>query len=240
MQEVLRVFIGYDPRQPIALNVLAQSIYRQSSKPVAIIPLVLEQLPIKRQGLTPFTYSRFLAPYLCNYEGWSLFLDADILLKDDIAKLFALKDEKFAIMVSKNRIKFEWASVMLFNNAKCKMLTPEFIEKEPKLHDISWADPNEVGSLPSNWNHLVGYDNPRDDAKLIHYTQGIPAFQETRDCEYAQEWFAEHKHMNFVTNWLELMGNSVHAATLADGTRVPLYKAVLAEQKVSENQEYAT
>ena len=39
-----------------------------------------------------FSFSRFLVPYLCGYDGWGLFLDADMILTDDIAKLFALKD----------------------------------------------------------------------------------------------------------------------------------------------------
>ena len=52
---------------------------------------------------------------------------------------------------------------------------------------------------------------------------------ETRDCEHAQAWFEEHAKMNSVTNWLDLMGNSVHAAQLPDGTRVPKYKAKMLE-----------
>jgi hypothetical protein len=222
---MLKVFIGHDPRQPISTNVLISSIYRQSSKPVAITPLVLEQLPIKRQGLTPFTYSRFLVPYLCNYEGWGLFLDADMLLTTDIAQLFELADDKYAAMVVKNQMKFEWASAILFNNAKCKVLTPGFIEAAPRLHDMSWLEDEEVGGLPLEWNHLVGYCKPTDNPSLIHYTQGVPAFPQTNDCEHADKWFLEHRNMNFASSWIHLMGNSVHATTLPDGTLVPKYKA---------------
>lgn len=235
MTEILRIFIGYDPRQPISLNVLQSSIYRLSSKPVAIVPLVLPTLPIKREGLTPFTYSRFLVPYLCGYEGWALFLDADMLLMADIAELFALVEDKYAVMVSKNSLAFERASMMLFNCAKCKILTPEYIESAPRLHDISWAPADEVGDLPRFWNHLVGYDCARDDPKLIHYTQGVPAFPQTNDCEHADKWFLAHQNMNFVTNWLDLMGNSVHAAQLPDGTRVPKFRVsgIGCEKKVA-------
>ncbi len=225
MSEILRVFIGHDHRQPISLNVLASSIYTKSSKPVAITPLVLPQLPLKRQGLTPFTYSRFLVPYLCNYEGWALFLDLDMIVMDDIAKLFDMANDEYAVMVSKNALKFEWASAILFNNARCKILTPEYIESAPRLHDCSFVAPDRIGAFPNHWNHLVGYDKPCEKPSLIHYTQGVPAFPQTNDCEHADKWFLEHQKMNFVTNWLELMGNSVHAAELPDGTRVPKYKA---------------
>ncbi len=223
-REPLKVMIGYDHRQPISLNVLQFSVYSKSSKPVAITPLVLPQLPLKRSGLTPFTYSRFLVPYLCNYEGWALFLDLDMLVMDDISKLFDLADDKYAVMVSKNKKQFEWASVMLFNCAKCKILTPEYIETADRLHCIDWAKPEEIGDLPATWNHLVGYDEMREAPSLIHYTQGVPAFPETRDCEHATVWMDTHVAASSTKPWKILMGNSVHAAKLPDGSVVPKYK----------------
>src|SRR5260221_6587073 len=133
---MLKIFIGYDERQPIAYHVLHQSIIAKASEPVSITPLILSTLPLNRPGgLTPFTWSRFLVPWLCDYQGWALFLDIDMLLKDDIAKLFAMKDEQYTVMVSKNELKFEWASAILFNCEKCTMLTPRYVEgtKDP-LH----------------------------------------------------------------------------------------------------------
>lgn len=220
----LKVFIGYDHRQPISLAVLQHSIFTRSSKPVSITPLVLDQLPIERRGLTPFTFSRFLVPWLCEYKGWALFLDADMLVLDDIAKLFKLKDEEKAIHVIKNPKRFEWASVMLFNCEKCQILTPEFVEKADGLHTIDWVSENFIGDLPTSWNHLVGYDEPRNDASLIHYTQGVPCFPETSDSEHAPVWVQEHKHMNSAHPWVELMGKSVHAFKTNDGQILPKYK----------------
>jgi len=214
--------IGYDCRQPISLNVLQYSIYTNSSKPVAITPLVLDQLPLERQGLTPFTYSRFLVPYLCNYEGWALFLDLDMLAVCDIAEIFALADDRYSVMVSKNVKQFEWSSLMLFNCAKCKVLTPKYIEKADRLHCIDWAKPEEIGGIPGKYNHLVGYDAPREDASLIHYTQGVPAFPETKDSEHAKLWMEYHVKGNSAQPWTTLMGNSVHAKEL-NGKRVPKY-----------------
>jgi hypothetical protein len=89
---------------------------------------VLPTLPLKRQGLTPFTFSRFLVPWLCDYQGWALFLDIDFLALGDVAELFALGDERYAAMVSKNPKKFEWASMILFNcgHPANKVLTPDY------------------------------------------------------------------------------------------------------------------
>jgi lipopolysaccharide biosynthesis glycosyltransferase len=231
---MLKVFIGYDHRQPVAYNVLQHSIIKNASVPVSITPLVYHQLPIhrddhwrganiKNKGLTPFTYSRFLVPYLSNYEGVSLFLDIDIVVLDDIKKLFDLADPNFALQVVKNEKRFEWASVMLFNNEKCKILTPDYIDdlNNNGLHQIKWLKEEDVGALPTEWNHLVGYDKPRPDAKLIHYTQGLPCYEETIMCEYSAAWHEEHKIINSALSWQELMGNSVHAAVLPNGRLVP-------------------
>lgn len=223
----LKIFIGYDHRQPIAFTVLAHSIYAKSSKPVTICPLVLPQLPLKRYGLTPFTFSRFLVPYLCGFKGWALFLDADIILNEDISKLFDLADDRYSVMVSKNQKRFEWASVMLFNCSKNQVLTPDFVETAQSLHTISWVPEEEIGDLPPEWNHLVGYDEPRHKPKLVHYTQGIPAFPETDTCEHADLWREAFHRCNSATSWEELMGPSVHSTILRfeDGKemRVPKY-----------------
>lgn len=208
-----RVFIGYDPRQVVSYTVLQHSIIANTNSPVTISPLKIEAMPIKRQGLTPFTFSRFLVPWLCGYRGWALFLDADMLVKGDVNELFQMADDRYDVMVVKNVKKFEWASVMLFNNAKCKMLTPEFIETAPKLHDCSWSE--SIGELPAEWNHLVGYDEPKE-AKLIHYTQGVPAFPQTDNTEYAEEWKKVGEQAMATLPWEVLMGRSIHAQPVID------------------------
>ena len=207
---MLRVFIGYDPRQAVSFTALAKSIVSRASLPVAITPLVIEQLPIARTGLTPFTYSRFLVPWLCGYAGWALFLDVDMLALGDVAELFGMAEDRYAVMVAKNDMKFEWASAMLFNNPRCRVLTPRYVETAERLHTIAWANDSEIGALPPEWNHLVGYDAPRDDAKLVHFTQGVPAYPETEDCEYGDEWRRAVRESLGSVPWAELMGNSVH------------------------------
>jgi hypothetical protein len=203
---MIRVFIGYEPRQPLAYTVCQSSILRRASVPVAITPLVLKTLPLTRKGLTEFTFSRFLVPHLCGYEGMAVFLDADIIVLDDIAKLVAAADPNAPISVVKNVRQFEWPSVMVFNNALCSALTPEFVQTGDPFGIF---EGNVIGALPPEWNHLVGYDKPQD-AKLIHYTQGIPCWPETQGCEYAAQWHEEAKAANATVPYAELMGKSVH------------------------------
>lgn len=206
---MIRVFIGVDPRQYIAAQVLAHSIWTRASGPVSITRLALKQLPLKRRGLTEFTFSRYLVPHLCEYQGNALFMDADMLCLGDVYDLAKIADPEAAVSVVKNpRFQFEWPSMMYFNNALCKNLTPAFIETgNPQL--LKWAA--KVGSLPSQWNHLVGYDKPRKDAKNVHFTQGIPCFPETFDDEYGVEWREELHRSTATVPWAEIMGDSVHA-----------------------------
>jgi len=221
---MIPVYIGYDPREAVAFSVLAHSIHARASEPVSITPLMLSQLngvlTRERHPLqsSDFSFSRFLTPYLSGYAGWSVFMDCDMLMLDDIAGLYRLRDERYAVMVVKHNhvpketVKFlgepqsqyakkNWSSVMLFNNARCRALTPDYVNRASglELHQFQWLGNDElIGALPERWNHLVGYDPPREDASLVHYTLGGPYFGEYRDCEYAREWFAERDAMERV------------------------------------------
>jgi len=218
---MIRVFIGFDPRETVAYGVLAHSIQARSTQPVAITPLSLSQLGSvltrERHPLqsTDFSFSRFLTPYLSDYQGWSLFMDCDMLMLDDVARLFDLRDDRYAVMVVKHShapretVKFldqpqskyekkNWSSVMLFNNVRCRALTREYVNAASglELHQFKWLGSDDlIGELPPAWNHLVGYDEPRSGVSLVHYTLGGPYFNEYRDCEYAAEWFAERDRM---------------------------------------------
>lgn len=222
---MLRIFIGADPRQAVALNVLSHSLLEHTTIPIQIIPLKLETLPLKRQGLTPFTYSRFLVPWLCRFEGKALFLDADILCTGDIAEIYTGADA--AVSVCNTNPAYERAAVMFFNcdhpdNAK---LTPEYIETtETPLHLIKWTE--AIHWLPNRFNFLVGYDDPAwckgKLPTLIHYTQGVPAWPETQDCDYAAIWRAARDRAFIpAVDWCTLMGQSNHAAEGPGGVKIP-------------------
>jgi hypothetical protein len=212
----VKVFIGFDQRQPIAFQVLAHSIWTFASKPVEIVRLDIRQMPITRTGLTEFTFSRYCAPYLCGYEGTALFLDADMLVMDDIWKLDAIaKDMPESVCVVKNKLRFEWPSLMYFHNARCKTLTPAYIESA-KPQTLQWAT-DGVGELPPEWNHCIGYDAPDPEAKLAHYTAGVPCWPETAKCEFAEEWKYMARNAASSVSWAELMAKSVHAELVTSG-----------------------
>jgi len=211
---LLDVFIGYDGNEIVAYHVLCQSIAERTSIPVRFTPLSLSSLgriygrPRVSDQSTDFTFSRFLTPFLSSYAGWSLFLDCDMLMRADLAELFAMRDDRYAVMVCKHdytpkdEVKFlnhkqtryakkNWSSVMLFNNARCRALTPAFVSTASglELHQFRWLESEGlIGSLPLEWNWLVGEYDYNCGAKNAHFTLGGPYFPEYADCDYAEEW----------------------------------------------------
>lgn len=218
-----RIFIGYDPRESVAYHTCAESIIRNSSIPVAIHPLYLKQLQQYQEkhtdGSNQFIYSRFLIPYLCNYKGWAIWLDGDMVVEGDIAELWDMKDPSKAVQVVKhnymtrfpkkymgnkneNYPRKNWSSVMIWHceNLAHKILTPDFVSKAAGsfLHRFNWLDNDQIGELPNEWNWLSSEYNSRSDARLYHYTIGIPAFREYENCDNASNWWKYCHSMNHV------------------------------------------
>ena len=224
---VFQLFIGYDPKEAVAYHTLAHSILRRSSIPVTIAPLMRSQL----QGLytrqrgptesTEFSLTRFLVPFQSQYRGWSLFMDCDMLCRADIGELAAYTERamdktvlvckhdyvpkterKFLNQVQTRYPRKNWSSLMLFNNARCAALSPQYVNGATglELHRFAWTDDALIGELPLEWNWLVGEYQHISRAKIVHYTLGGPWFDEYRDCDYAEEWLEENRRMNFAAN----------------------------------------
>jgi len=211
----LRIFIGWDSREPAAFAVLTDSILRRTTQAIAILPLRLEALRriyTRERGpteSTEFSLTRFLVPYLSNYEGFSIFMDCDMLCQADIGDvmLYPLADPGKAVYVCphdyvpKSLTKFNgheqtkyprknWTSFMVFDNARCKALTPEYVNSATglELHRLLWLRDEQIGHLPLTWNWLSGEYPENPDAQIIHYTNGGPWFVDTFDCEHDMLW----------------------------------------------------
>ena len=223
-QQTVRIFVGFDSKEVVAYHVLAQSIIEKSSIPVEFSPIVLSNLgglfTRERNALqsTAFSFSRFLTPYLSGYQGWSIFMDCDMLMRTDIAELWALRDDRYAAMCVKHdyqpkvetkflgqtQTKYEkknWSSFILFNNDKCRALSPDFVNTATglQLHQFKWLENDDlIGELPVTWNYLVNEYDYREDAKNVHFTDGGPYFEEYKNDDYAEEWFAARERLLFV------------------------------------------
>ena len=221
--QAIPIFIGYDPRERAATNVLIDSLYQHSSVPLAITPLVTPQL--EKQGFfhrkrdpkqsTAFSFTRFLVPYLMGYQGWAVFMDCDMLCRQDIRLLWDQRDDAFAAMCVQHahepdqKVKFlgevqsaypkkNWSSLMLLNCSRCSRLTVDYVNTASglELHRFHWLDgDHEIGAIEGGWNHLVDVQappNPLESSPMLHWTLGGPWFREQRTMggPLAAEWFS--------------------------------------------------
>lgn len=221
---MIKLFIGYDRYETVAYHVAAHSALTRCSLPISIVPLYKNSLKHilwrERDPLqsTDFAFSRFLVPYLSDFKGISIFMDCDVLIKCDLQELYDIytEDPHRVIWcvkhdyVPKGETKFlgqtqtkypmkNWSSIMIFNNHLCTNLTPDFVNASSglDLHQFKWVDHiNLIGSIPLTYNWLVGEYPHNDSAKILHYTQGTPCFDDYFSCDHAGEWWNEKIAMN--------------------------------------------
>lgn len=224
-----RVFIGWDPKEMRAWCVAAFSARLHSTWDLDLRRLSMLELRArglyKRQTLdadhgywdviseapmsTGHAIARFLVPFLCDYDGWALFTDGDVLFRDDVMHLFDLADPTKAIQVVQHdytphdAIKMtgiqqtvyprkNWSSVMLFNcgHPANRALTVELVNTIPgrDLHRFCWLSDELIGALPARWNVLIGEESDPNPA-LAHFTLGVPDMPGYEHQLFADEWY---------------------------------------------------
>lgn len=232
------VWIGFDPREAHAYAVTRHSLASHLVRPIPIRPLILPDLQaaglytretIRKEGLlydvvsehpmaTEFAISRFLVPHLVKetserrrYSRWAVFMDSDMLVRDNIDSLFKQSRAQYAVMVVKHDFRpacqtkmdgqvqslyarKNWSSVILFNvdHPSNAALTPEYVNSLPgrDLHRFCWLKDEEIGELDLTWNYLIGHHTAANepDPKIVHFTDGIPTMRGYENAEYAEEW----------------------------------------------------
>ncbi len=225
-QKTIPIFIGYDFRERAATNVLIDSLYQNTNHPLSITPIVKNQLITQgfhnrskdKNQSTEFSFTRFLVPYLMNFQGWAIFMDCDMLCRADISELWDQRDENYSLLCVKHEhiplenIKFlgekqtaypkkNWSSLMLMNCKRCKSLTIDYVNNASglDLHRFNWLDSDdEIGEIKGlGWNQLITSESPMKSSKeelnpkLIHWTLGGPWFKDQRNMggDFAIEWF---------------------------------------------------
>ena len=90
--------------------------------------------------------------------------------------------------------KKNWSSMMLFNNAKCTTLTPDYVNSATglELHQYKWLENEElIGKIDEEWNWLVGEYEYNSNAKLVHYTE-----------DFIEHYFKNYKNCDYLINGL--------------------------------------
>ena len=213
MDDIADIVVGFDQNESVAYHTFVQSVIEKSSIPARFMPLNIGSLTnykeTHKDGSNDFIYSRFLVPYLMNFNGWAIYADGDMVCLEDIKKLWDLRDDKFAVQVVKHDYKTKiktkywgnknedyprknWSSLILWNceHSSHKILTPEFIQKQTGsyLHRFSWIKDEEIGEVAKEWNWLAMEYEEKNDLNLIHYTIGTPCFEEYQNKSLSSYW----------------------------------------------------
>lgn len=229
------IYIGYDEREKRAFEVCCASIKKTASRPINIIPL--KQEAVRHSGLffrthynmfgkeyqkydafdgkpysTDFSFTRFLVPALNQYEGKALFMDCDMMVREDIWQVFTecnARKPVYAVphnytpeegpkMDGKRQEQYNkknWSSFMVFDcgHAQNKNLTPHDVstKKGQWLHEFAWLDSeDDIGHISEEWNWLDHWSHPSIKAKNVHFTTGGPWFDDWRPANRQEELYA--------------------------------------------------
>lgn len=208
------IWIGYDSQFQDNIAPQLESIRKHSNGNCLVKFLHLNQLnnllyrDRDPKQTTDSAFTRWLVPYLADYQGWHLYMDSDMMVRKPLAELNCLLDDSKAVMVVKHSDQYEqtvkfnghvqtaydrknWSSLMLFNADRCRALSVNYINKASGLylHQFKWLDDELIGQLPAEWNYLVGVNKPMSDPAVVHWTISGPWQSNT---EYKDEWIVNN------------------------------------------------
>lgn len=218
-QEVIRVYVGADRSQLLAVTVLEHSIKRHTTAKVEVIPMLDLPVPTPKDPRngprTGFSFSRFCIPKLAGYQGKAIYMDADMQVFKDIRGLWNLPFNGNKVLIQEEvkhtditmtkenapAKRKKQCAVMLLD---CENLTWD-INKivsdlddnkytyDQLMSDICILPEEEVGyGIPFEWNSLEYFD---EDTCLIHYTDmGTQPWVSTRNPN-GHIWFKEVRAM---------------------------------------------
>ena len=192
--EVIRIYVGTDRSQLLAVSILEYSIKRHTTAKVEVIPML--DLPVsvpndpRNRQRTGFSFSRFCIPKLAGYKGNAIYMDADMLVFRDIRELWGIPFDGAKIIIQKE-IKFQdettnkvgaprkrkkQCAVMLLDCDRLNWDTERIIvgmdegkyDYEKLMYDMCILDESEIKyGVPFEWNSLEHWDS---ETRLIHYT----------------------------------------------------------------------
>lgn len=217
--EPIRVYVGADRSQQLAIKVLEYSIKRHTKAAVEVIPMIDLSVPAPkdpRNGQrTGFSYSRFCIPELAGYSGRAIYMDADMQVFRDIEELWNLPFNGAKVLVQKEvkhldvsmdksntpKQRIKQCAVMLIDCSRLDWNIKKIVGEmdrglytyEQLMYEMCILPEDEVGyAVPFEWNSLEYFDA---NTRLIHYTDmGTQPWVSTRN-PLGDIWFSEVRRM---------------------------------------------
>lgn len=217
--EVIRVFVGTDRSQLLAVPVLEHSIKRHTDAKVEVIPMLDLPVPTpkdpRNRQRTGFSFSRFCIPKLAGYRGKAIYMDADMLVFQDIRELWNIPFDGAKVVIQKevkhedvtlNKIgapkkRKKQCAVMLLDcgqldwdiNRIVGEMNEGKYDYEDLMYDLCILTDEEIKfGVPFEWNSLEHYD---PQTRLIHYTDVYTQPWTAIGNQWAELWFDEVRLM---------------------------------------------
>jgi len=180
----IKVFVGTDRSQMLGVKVLEYSIKKYASMSVDVVPMCEFPVPVPKdpqnRPRTGFSFSRFLMPSLCDYKGRAIYLDADMLVFNDIVKLWDMEMGRADILCAEqptDKGRIRQYSVLLMNCSNLLWNIEEIVagldvgryDYRGLMYEFGIVPPEKIApTLPYEWNSLEYYKSGK--TCLIHYT----------------------------------------------------------------------
>lgn len=168
----MKVFIGTSQPFDIVRHVIENSIRENTAVDVDINFISPELLNVRPSGCTGFTNLRYAVPQLCDYQGYAIYLDIDMIVLGDLSELYAY------------RLRDRWVR-MHDGSSEVSVIDCAAHRHLPRLNELhnfnKWQLHGMVraaNNIPPEWNVK---DTVQDDMKLLHFTD--------LKC---QPWFYKH------------------------------------------------
>lgn len=125
---------------------------------------------LKKANRTGFSFVRFAVPELAGYEGRAIYIDSDMIVMDDLEKLFGLPFGDASVLRPKNQ-----TALLVFDCAKLTHWKSTEYLRRLEAGDYRYEDlmktlyePRLKVGIPDYWNHLDEFQ--KDVTKILHYT----------------------------------------------------------------------
>lgn len=188
----IKVFVGCDPNNSDLeqMMVLDYSIHKHTDAPVEIIWMQLSRDPKSFwysnpetgegwntiKWSTPFSGFRWAIPEYCSFEGRAIYMDADMIVLDDIEALWQHPIEGQSIVAAKSKADMIRLCTCVWdcNKAKGKILPLNELKEDANSHKkmmrMIKKKPKLIEPYQDSYNCVDGEDLAIKDIRILHYS----------------------------------------------------------------------
>ena len=190
--DTIKVFVGCDPNNCDLeqMMVLDYSIHKHTSAPVEIVWMQLSKDPQSfwysnpktgegwntTKWPTPFSGFRWAIPEYCDFSGRAIYMDADVIILDDLAELWHHPIEGKSIVAAKTKADMTRLCTCVWDcsNAKGIIAPVANLRADAKSHKkmmkLLKSKPALIEPYQDSYNCVDGEDLAIEDIKILHYS----------------------------------------------------------------------